>query len=112
MRVIDLTVEELMKEIETCVNKCLQATGQNATIQEDSERVLTIKEAADYLSLALPTMYTMTSKKTIPFLKRGKRLYFLKKDLNKYLEEGRSKTRIEILQNADSAINAFLIKSK
>lgn len=55
--------------------------------QEDPEKLMTIQQAAEFLSLTVPTLYTKISReKGFPFMKRGKRVYFLRKDLLKYLK--------------------------
>jgi excisionase family DNA binding protein len=59
-----------------------------------------IKEAAELLFLAKPTVYGLVSRMEIPHYKRGKRLYFSRKELEKWLEEGKRKTRKEIEQEA------------
>jgi excisionase family DNA binding protein len=59
-----------------------------------------VPEAAKFLGVAIPTIYSKSSKGEIPSLKKGKRLYFLKSDLLKYLEEGRRKTNSEISNKA------------
>jgi len=62
------------------------------TIQEfykllyNDERPLTLTEASKYLSLSKPQLYRLTHQKKISFFKpNGKKIYFLKSDLNNYL---------------------------
>jgi len=55
--------------------------------QEDPDKLMTIQQAAEFLSLSVPTLYTKVSReKDFPHLKRGKRLYFLKENLLNYLK--------------------------
>ena len=61
---------------------------------------LDIKQAAAFLNLATPTIYAMCSRREIPHLKRLKKLYFRKFDLEKWLEEGRRKSINENLNYA------------
>jgi excisionase family DNA binding protein len=57
---------------------------------------MTIDEACLFLNLAKPTIYSLTSKRKIPFIKKGKKLYFKKMDLEAWLNEGKKKTFSEI----------------
>ena len=71
----------------------------------DPDEFLTVKEAAIFLKLAVPTVYTLISKGQLPVMKRSQRCYFLKIDLVNYLKEGRKKSSGEISAAADDYIN-------
>lgn len=58
-----------------------------------------IQEASEYLNLAVPTIYSLVSKREIPSIKRGKKLAFQVSELRTYLEKGRRKTVDEIVKN-------------
>jgi excisionase family DNA binding protein len=49
---------------------------------------INLKDACEFLNLAKPTIYTLTSKRLIPFIKKGKKLYFKKSDLENWLNDG------------------------
>jgi excisionase family DNA binding protein len=72
-------------------------------INQDQNEVqfLTIKEAADFLNLTVPTLYGYVHRAEIPVCKRGKRLYFPKQDLTKWINDGRKKTVVEVSQEAN-----------
>ena len=72
------------------------------------EQLLTIQEAAEFLSLAVPTMYSKVSKGELPVMKRSKRLYFSRTELLEYLKDGRKKSNAEIEQEA----KAYLLNNK
>ena len=72
--------------------------------QQDLEKLFTIKEAAEFLHLTVPTIYIMVQKAEIPVCKRGKRLYFSKQELTSWIMSGRKKTNSEI----DAEVNAYL----
>ncbi len=61
---------------------------------EQPEQLLTIQQAAEFLSLAVPTIYSKVSKGELPFMKRGKRLYFSRTELMEYVKAGRKKIGI------------------
>lgn len=51
---------------------------------------LTLKEAAEFLSVKDTTMYQIVKEKRIPFSKPGgKNIYFFKEDLMKYIEDSK-----------------------
>jgi len=54
-----------------------------------NEALLTVKDAAKFLSLSVPTIYSLISKNELPVMKRAKRCYFSKADLLNYVREGK-----------------------
>jgi len=75
---------------------------------EQTEQLFTIQQAADFLSLAIPTIYSMVSRGELPYMKRSKRLYFSRLELTNYLKAGRKKTNAEIIAEAGQ----YLINKK
>jgi len=73
-----------------------------------SEQLLTIKQAAELLSLSVPTIYGLVAKQEIPVSKKGKRLYFSKQELTEWIKAGRKLTITEI----DSQALTFLTNQK
>ncbi len=72
---------------------------------ETPEQFLTIQEASQLLNLTVPTLYSKVSRRELPVMKKGKRLYFLKTELIDYIKEGRKKSNFEIEQEAQNYIN-------
>lgn len=68
---------------------------------EQPERLLTVYDAAEFLSLTVPTIYSKVSKGELPVMKRGKRLYFSANELMEYLKAGRKKSNAEIEKEAE-----------
>lgn len=66
--------------------------------------MLSIQETAELLHLSVSTIYGKVSRREIPFMKRGKRLYFSKSELLEYLKEGRRKTISEIEKDSISQL--------
>lgn len=60
--------------------------------QPETEPFLTIKEAAAFMQLSVPTLYDKVHNRTIPHCKQGKRLYFLKSELAQCIKAGRNAT--------------------
>ena len=73
--------------------KSQQTTISNAP----SDRPMSISEAAKFVNLTVPTLYGFVSKRTIPFSKVGKRLYFSETELTSWIQSGRKQTRDELI---------------
>lgn len=88
-KLIISTPNELSNLIEDSLKKVLLQSDfqnvENSTLPE----LLNVTQAAEYLNLAKQTLYGFTSKGVIPYLKRGKKLYFKKSELNKWISEGK-----------------------
>lgn len=69
--------------------------------QEKNKDLLTVEDAAKFLSLSTPTIYSKVSKGELPFMKRSKRLYFSKIELMDYVKGGRQHTNAEIESKAN-----------
>ena len=92
--IIVTTKSELEKFIRNSLTEIFQEQVKN----ESKPRIelLSLHDAASYLQLAPQTLYGFTSKGTIPFIKKGKKLYFRLAELDKWLETGRKKSKVEI----------------
>ncbi len=91
---IIINKDDLEVLIQDALFKSLQKQQMNN--QEEGEKFFSLEEAAKFLQLAKQTLYSFTSQRTIPFIKRGKKLYFRKSDLEKWLNEGRKQSKAEI----------------
>lgn len=109
MIIVQLDSEQLSNLIQSSVRKVLKETPPKTVEHTDQpERLLTIQEAAEFLSLTVPTMYSKVSKGELPVMKRSKRLYFSRTELVEYLKQGRRKTSAEIEKEAE----AYLLNKK
>tara|TARA_R110002050_G_scaffold291316_1_gene445698 strand:+ start:2989 stop:3336 length:348 start_codon:yes stop_codon:yes gene_type:complete len=96
----------LMLEKLDHLEKIIWSTNQPIEIQE--EKLLSIEEAAEFLNLKVPTIYSKVSRGELPVMKRSKRLYFSRTELLEYLKNGRKKSNAEIEQEA----GAYLLNTK
>ena len=85
-------VSLLLEKVETLEQ--LLKSQQNTSAPSD--RPMSITEAAKFLNLSVPTLYGFVSKRTIPFSKLGKRLYFSEAELTTWVKSGRKQTCTEI----------------
>ena len=86
---ISLPIEDLQTLIIDCVNTCLKyEEDRKVQHTQKNKELLTINEAAEYLSLATQTIYGLVNRSKIPFMKKGKRLYFSTSELKVWVKSG------------------------
>lgn len=78
---------------------------KETAITNEPETLLTVQEAAKFLSLSVPTIYGLISKGELPVIKRSKRCYFSNIELLEYMKAGRKKTVDEISKEAKIHFN-------
>ncbi len=96
-------VAMLTKEVSELKELLLQVNNQEPTTP--AEKLLTVQEAAKFLNLSVPTIYSKVSKGELPVMKRSKRLYFSNIELMEYLKSGRKKTNSEITAEANNYLS-------
>jgi excisionase family DNA binding protein len=67
-----------------------------SALQPQLPEILNVQQASEFLKLKVTTLYEKTSRKTIPHLKKGNKLYFHRSELEAWVKEGKVKTRDEI----------------
>jgi excisionase family DNA binding protein len=104
-----IRLNELETLIQNSVERAMKAhESKQAEPNESPDQLLTIQQAANFLSLAVPTLYSMVSRGELPYMKKSKRLYFSRIELTDYLKAGRKKTMAETASEADH----YLINKK
>src|SRR5687768_8998462 len=94
----DLTFDPLTNAFKLVIAKLekiellLETTNQS---QPETDELLTVQEAAKFLSLSVSTIYDLNRKRQLPSMKVGKRCYYTKLELIEYLQSGRKKTIVE-----------------
>jgi excisionase family DNA binding protein len=96
-------IEARLNNIETLLLD-LKHTPKEQGEQSQSDELLTVQDTAKYLSLSVPTVYTLISRGELPVMKRSKRCYFSKVELINYLKKGRKKTLEETASEAENYI--------
>ncbi|MGD9555459.1 MAG: helix-turn-helix domain-containing protein [Mangrovibacterium sp.] len=107
MELIISTPEDIKQIVFAALREYEIRRERQEPIDKD-DQLLTVDGAAELLDCTKPTIYQKTSKGELPFMKRGKKLYFLKKDLIDYLKAGRNKTNAEIAANPEE----YMVKPK
>ena len=89
------TIENLLKTV---------MKNDNGTVR--ITEVLNLNQAAEYVSLSKSAIYKKTSERNIPHFKKGKKLYFKKRELDNWLTSMKISTKDEI----DQAATDYIIK--
>ena len=86
----NLSIPEIRQLFRQELEAYFEANKQpEQTPTDQPEQLLTIQQAAAYLSLTVPTIYRKVSLGELPAMKQGKRLYFSRIELLEYLKDGR-----------------------
>jgi excisionase family DNA binding protein len=97
---LNMLFEELIKKISERVSEnVLQSINTPIPIEEPS--FLTINEASPIVKLSVPTIYGLVHQNKIPYIKKGKRLYFVKSELLAWINSGKQTTKSEAEIKAD-----------
>ena len=62
---------------------------------KDAKEYLSVEEASELIRLAVTTIYGLTHNKAIPYLKKGRKLWFKRSELLQWLDSGRKETKEE-----------------
>ncbi|QEC78514.1 helix-turn-helix domain-containing protein [Mucilaginibacter ginsenosidivorax] len=85
---------------------------QHKADDQDEDEMLTVDQAATFLNLAVPTIYSKVSRREIPVSKPGKRLYFSKSELNEYKKSGHHQTISRMLDDYQAIPKVLKRRSK
>tara|TARA_B110000211_G_scaffold120103_1_gene138912 strand:- start:1016 stop:1360 length:345 start_codon:yes stop_codon:yes gene_type:complete len=97
-------IEERLNNIENLITELKNKPNQ-VEQKAASEQLLTVQEAAQFLNLTVPTIYSKVSKHELPVMKRGKRLYFSNIELMEYLKGGKRKSNAELEDEAKAYLS-------
>lgn len=74
------------RTLEDCIRQAIKEVLKKPGRQKETgDPLLSFDEAAHYLKLSRSTLYTYTARKSIPFIKKGKKLLFRKSKLDEWL---------------------------
>lgn len=102
---ISLPIEDLQTVIIDCVNSCLKNSKQVHSEQPtDPDRWFDLTELCQYHpdKPTKSTVYGWVNAGTIPVHKGGKKLRFLKSEIDNWLKQGRKKTLAETAAEAEN----------
>ncbi|RLJ60774.1 AlpA family transcriptional regulator [Lacinutrix venerupis] len=87
--------------VDKLVNKIANSSQNH---QNDSEELLDVTQTSQLIKLTKPTLYGLVHKNKIPFYKKGKKLYFYKSEILKWIDSGRSTSESDLEQVANNYI--------
>jgi excisionase family DNA binding protein len=104
MIILQLDSDQLQTIMQNAIRKVIseQTKQESNSNSLEGKDLLTITEAAGMLSLAKPTIYGLVCQSKIPCMKRGKKLYFSRKELTEWIKQGKKKTIAEMQKDADT----------
>ena len=85
-------------DLEELIQGAVKSAVQNAQKVKPTDELMDVDQASEFLHLAKQTLYGLTSERLIPYLKRGKRIYFKREELLDWVNQGKMKTRDEIVR--------------
>lgn len=110
-----IPIEELESRLDNRIQISLQkllSSALSKNVQSEDHDILTFKEGCKFLNIAEATGYAKVSKREIPFLKKGKFIYFSKKQLTDWLHSGQRKTIEQLEDDARKIVSGSKSKSK
>lgn len=87
-----------LENIEKVLEELKNEKNQNTS---DKLEFLSTSDVADYIKLTVPSVYGLVHQNRIPYCKKGKKLYFIKSDIDKWILDGSNKTTSDLNMLAD-----------
>lgn len=95
---------EVIRQLFEKIEKMEEMLHELQPKEQQDNQLLSITEAAEFLKVTVPALYTKVSRQQIPVSKPGKRLYFNKTELKKWILASRKKTLAELKIEAEEHI--------
>jgi excisionase family DNA binding protein len=111
--IISMSKQELTEMIHAAVRDAVTEYRLRENEKaEPVEDILNSREAARFLDIKLNTLYIKTHKGELPYMKKGKKVYFSRQQLVEWMGQGRRYSRQESLQQADARLCELRIRSQ
>jgi excisionase family DNA binding protein len=104
-----LTFEDIPQAIGLILEKIqhIEKILENRNVEEPPlERMLTVQEAALFLKVTVSTLYTKVCRGEVPAYKPGRRLFFDKEELVKWISTKKLKTNVQLAEEAREFIKS------
>jgi len=98
-----MNVDEFISILDTRLNKALSRANQ--TVSTPVNKVLTLKEAAEYCKIPVPTFRQYLGSNLIKGSKIGKTWRFYKNDLDGFIQSYQCKTKEDIDKEIDNLLS-------
>jgi excisionase family DNA binding protein len=84
MIILNFTENELKSIVRKAVNEALKDVAIDEPVEKsDTDTLLDIKQACEYLDCSKTTLYNYRRSGNLPYMQRGKKIFFRKSDLLK-----------------------------
>lgn len=104
-------ITELVNEaVQTALEQHQDASATELVENNQKAEVLSADQAAEFLHIAKQTLYSMTSRRKIPFYKNGKKILFRRGDLEEWLNLGKHEQISKIEKDARNYVRQNPIK--
>ncbi len=104
-------ITELVNEaVQTALVQRNDVVQQEQVEQQVKAEVMNADQAAEFLHIAKQTLYSMTSRRKIPFYKNGKKILFRRGDLEDWLNSGKQEQLSKIQNSAYQFVHQNSIK--
>lgn len=110
----NLTFDQLPKAVKNLVEEVNELRNlllsMEPRVNNQPEQWLDLNDLIKYdpEKRTKPTWYSKISRNEVPYYKRGKKVYFLKSEIDEWLREGKCKSNSEIEEESSS----YLLKNK
>jgi excisionase family DNA binding protein len=97
------TMPQAIAELSAKVDKLLEYKNQDKRSEENPKKLMTVEELCEYLpdQPVKQTIYGYIWRNAIPYKKLGKRVFFRKDLINKWLDNGRQ-MNFELLKEVEA----------
>ncbi|MBE7177984.1 MAG: helix-turn-helix domain-containing protein [Mucilaginibacter polytrichastri] len=89
---------EKIERIETLLESAILNKDQTA-----KNELMNVEEAAEFLKISVAALYTKVSRYEIPYSKPGKRLYFERDELIKWIQQSKRKTLKDMTHDVEAS---------
>ena len=104
-------ITELVNEaVQTALVQRKDVVKQEQADQQVKAEVMNADQAAEFLHIAKQTLYSMTSRRKIPFYKNGKKILFRRGDLEEWLNSGKREQFSKIQKHGQQYVQDNPIK--
>lgn len=100
------SLPEVVQELNAKIDNIMLLL-QSAKPDVKQSDLLTIQDAATFLNLSKSTLYNKVNKNEIPYMKKGKRLYFSRTELMDYIKSGKISSIQEINEQANNFLSNY-----
>ena len=98
---LEAFITELVNEaVQTALVQHQESASTALAENKQNAEVHNADQAAEFLHIAKQTLYSLTSRRKIPFYKNGKKILFKKGELQEWLNSGKHEQENQILQQA------------